>query len=243
MKRSAWAGVVLGLAAGACAPLTDLGTRLGVDPGPIRLTDPIGPLTRARLVALDRDPAACRAWLEAEGVRFTPVADRTEGAFCRIEGAVALGDDLGGATLRLRPGRPTARCGLAAALAVWRRHSVEPAAREILGSGVSGIDHLGVYSCRRVNGAEAPSPASQGRMGRPSGHAEAAAIDVAGFRLADGRRVRVAGGWTGEGAEARFLRRVRDDACRVFGTALSPDYNARHADHLHLEIGAYGVCR
>ncbi len=39
-------------------------------------------------------------------------------------------------------------CELAAAVAVWRRQSVEPAARELLGAGVSGLDHYGVYACR-----------------------------------------------------------------------------------------------
>ena len=46
--------------------------------------------------------------------------------------------------------------------------------------------------------------------------------------------------------EARFLRRARDEACTVFGTVLSPDYNAAHADHLHLDQAARGfggVCR
>jgi hypothetical protein len=44
-------------------------------------------------------------------------------------------------------------------------------------------------------------------------------------------------------AEARFLRRIRDDACRIFGTVLSPDYNAVHADHLHLEATDTRFCR
>ena len=34
----------------------------------------------------------------------------------------------------------------------------------------------------------------------------------------------------------------RDDACRIFGTTLSPDYNAVHHDHLHLEAGRPGLC-
>ena len=44
-------------------------------------------------------------------------------------------------------------------------------------------------------------------------------------------------------AEARFLRRIRDDACRIFGTTLSPDYNAVHYDHLHLEATDTRFCR
>ena len=52
----------------------------------------------------------------------------------------------------------------------------------------------------------------------------------------------MAADWNGGEAEARFLRRIRDDACRIFGTTLSPDYNAVHHDHLHLEAGRPGLC-
>jgi hypothetical protein len=39
---------------------------------------------------------------------------------------------------------------------------------------------------------------------------------------------------------------VRDKACDAFGTVLSPDYNAAHADHFHLDQAdrGYGAfCR
>ena len=64
--------------------------------------------------------------------------------------------------------------------------------------------------------------------------------------LEDGRRVSVAGDWTGEGprgAEGRaFLKRIRNGACRVFSTVLTPDYNAAHRDHLHLDGADWGLC-
>ena len=54
--------------------------------------------------------------------------------------------------------------------------------------------------------------------------------------------------WKIRSGEARFLRRVRDGACDLFSTVLSPDYNSAHADHFHLdqaERGASGwrLCR
>ena len=36
---------------------------------------------------------------------------------------------------------------------------------------------------------------------------------------------------------------VRDKACRSFGSVLSPDYNAAHADHLHLDMAPWMMCR
>ena len=81
-----------------------------------------------------------------------------------------------------------------------------------------------------------------------SEHATADALDVADFTLADGRSISVLRDWKGEGEDAQFLRAVRDGACDLFATVLSPDYNAAHRDHFHLdqaERGAMGgrACR
>ena len=79
-----------------------------------------------------------------------------------------------------------------------------------------------------------------------SEHATANAIDIAGFVLVDGTRIAVVNDWQGEGDKARFLRAVRDGACRAFGTVLSPEYNEAHRDHFHLDQAARGlggVCR
>jgi hypothetical protein len=86
---------------------------------------------------------------------------------------------------------------------------------------------MGSYNCRNVAGTA-----------RKSAHATANAIDVSGFLLADGRRVTVLRDWRDADPQTRaFLRTVRDSACKRFGTVLSPDYNAAHRDHLHLEVG------
>ena len=81
-----------------------------------------------------------------------------------------------------------------------------------------------------------------------SEHATADAIDIAAFVMADGYSVSVLKDWTGEDKDSRFLRDVRDGACGLFSTVLSPDYNAAHRDHFHLdqaERGATGwrACR
>ena len=39
---------------------------------------------------------------------------------------------------------------------------------------------------------------------------------------------------------AALVLAARDAACEVFGTVLSPDYNAAHADHLHFDQAARG---
>jgi hypothetical protein len=122
-------------------------------------------------------------------------------------------------------------CPVAAALHLWEREVLQLAALRHFGSAVTLIDHFGSFSCRRISGS------SEGPF---SEHATADAVDIAGFRLADGTRISVRRDWDGEGPKAEFLNEVRDGACKLFATVLSPDYNAAHADHLHLDVAARG---
>ena len=94
---------------------------------------------------------------------------------------------------------------------------------------------MGSFACRNVAGS-----------GRRSAHATGAAIDISGFVLEDGRRIMVRSAWLGgSDREREFLRVVQQSACKRFDTVLSPDYNAAHHDHLHLEgvIGTKSYCR
>ncbi|HVJ02806.1 MAG TPA: extensin family protein, partial [Sphingomonas sp.] len=129
------------------------------------------------------------------------------------------------------PARLGVSCPVAAALAMWEWNVVQPAAQRHFGQPVATIEHLGSYSCRRMYGRS---------VGDWSEHATADALDVAGFRLADGKRIRVLADWEEGGAKAAFLHEVRDGACRLFSTVLSPDYNAAHRDHLHLDQAERG---
>lgn len=186
---------------------------------PLDLRDPAGWATRNKLIALRSDVAECRAVLSRSEVDFTALPPTGEGPCARPD-RTELTD------YPLAPDTPTVTCPVAAALEVWRRDTVAPAARELLGSDIARIEHLGAFSCRRMYG---------GQTGAWSEHATANAIDIAGFVLADGRRVSVLSDWDAAGPEAAFLRQVRDGACGSFATVLSPDYNQAHADHFHLD--------
>lgn len=197
---------------------------------PLRLDDPIGAATTVKLMRVSGDPARCRAVLREGGVRIVDQPERRSGEFCSVTNAVAVR----GGTTALRPSGPVMTCPVALSFALWARHSLQPAARAILGSEVAAIEHYGTYACRRIYGQT---------EGRASEHASANALDVAAFRLRDGRRVTVARDWSDEGPEGSFLRAARDGACRTFGAVLGPEYNAAHRDHLHLDRGRYSVCR
>jgi hypothetical protein len=194
---------------------------------PLRLADPPGLATGVKFARAAADPAACRAVLREGGMRFSEEPSRRRG-YCSTENAVRLREPL------LSPAAPTMTCPAALAYVFWVRHAVQPAAAQIAGGRVSRIEHYGTYACRNVYGRA---------DGRPSEHAGANALDVAAFRLADGRRISVAQSFRDPGAEGAFLRATRDGACDWFRATLSPDYNAAHHDHLHLDYGRYGVCQ
>jgi hypothetical protein len=193
---------------------------------PFSLNQPIGLATASKLARIGADPAACRAALREGGVRFTQGETRETG-YCSTRDTLR-------AASRLAPAAPVMTCPLALGYALWERQYLVPAAREIMGSRLVRVDHYGSYACRTI----------YGRPGeRPSAHARAAALDVAGFRFADGRRATVAADFRADSDQGHFVQAARNSACRVFGTVLSPDYNAAHRDHLHLEGSGYRLCR
>ncbi len=196
---------------------------------PLDLNDPPGWATRTKLLKLRDNVTECRAVLERSDVAFTVLEPAGEGDCARPDRTQL-------ARYPLAPDTPPVTCPVAAALEIWRRDHVIPAARNILGSEVARIEHLGAFSCRRMYG---------GPDGPWSEHATANAIDIAAFILEDGRRISVLRDWAGDDPEARFLRAIRDGACTSFATVLSPDYNAAHADHFHFDqdVRWSGVCR
>ena len=196
---------------------------------PLDLRDPVGWATGAKLQALREDVPACRAALTRSAIAHDVLEPAGEGA-CRREDRTRLG------AYPLTPNTPATTCPAAVAMILWQRDALGPAARDIFGSEVARIEHLGAYSCRRLYGRD---------TGPWSEHATANAIDIAGFVLADGTRISVLRDWDGDDEKAQFLHRVRDGACGSFATVLSPDYNAAHADHFHLDMSPRwsSVCR
>jgi hypothetical protein len=186
-------------------------------------------LTRFKLARLEGDPGLCLATLAGTPMRFRALPDREIADGCRLHNAVTI------VSAEVPLDAPlTLSCPASVALAVWERHSVQPAATRWLGARVTRIETFGSYACRNIYGRE-NAPLSE--------HATANALDVAGFVLANGHRVRVANDWHGDSSASRFLREVDADACRYFDAVLDPDYNAAHHDHLHLDRGPYRFCR
>lgn len=193
------------------------------------LAQPVGLFTGRKLATLTQHPDRCRGLLKQAGIGFTAVAPGGSGQ-CAYDDAIRLQPDTEAFALSPRSVAPS--CPVAAALKLWEWHVVQPAAVRLFGQRVKTVAHFGSFSCRRLYGRS---------VGDFSEHATADAIDIAAFTLTDGRRLSVVSDWSDGGADAQFLREVRDGACRLFSTVLSPDYNAAHRDHLHLDQAERGV--
>ena len=196
---------------------------------PLDLNDPPGWATATKIAQLKDDPANCLQVLERSQVAHVAPPPMGEGV-CLRDDNVRL------SVAPLVPSSPAMSCSAASGFKIWMDQVVQPAAQSILGSPVATIRHMGTYNCRRLYGRSA---------GAWSEHATANAIDIGGFTLQNGERVSLLADWNGNDEKARFLRKVRDGACATFSTVLSPEYNAAHRDHFHLDQAAraWGVCR
>jgi hypothetical protein len=186
-------------------------------------------LTRYKLDRLSKSSAQCQQVLATTGIKYEPLENRVTGPACGFFNAVRIERTSSRISKSF-----SLSCRAAVSLALWERHVLEPAAEKHFGQKVATLEHFGSYSCRNVYG-RANATRSQ--------HATAEALDVAGFVLEDGKRIRVVKDWEAGGEGAAFLRDVRTGACRFFDAVLSPEYNAAHRDHFHFDRGPYRSCR
>ncbi len=178
-------------------------------------------------------PSACRLAL-TEAIAIAPSIPAIHGPggcggddLVRLE-AVVLPDR------RQVPLKPAAilRCTMAAAVADWVRSDVAPLTMS-LGSVISDLDNFDSFECRgrnRVVGAML------------SEHGRANALDVRGFRLADGRSI----GLTDRAVPREVRETVLHSVCTRFMTVLGPGSDGYHEDHIHLDLmerrNNYKIC-
>ncbi len=127
----------------------------------------------------------------------------------------------------------TLDCPMIAALDAWLSTIVQPAAQARFGVPVAEVRSMGAYSCRPMNN----QPGA-----RFSEHSFGNALDVGGFRLADGREISIVRDWTrGDEASRAFLRDIHSGACGSFTTVLGPGSDMFHYNHIHLDLAMHGA--
>lgn len=198
---------------------------------PLSLDEPSPWFLDARLATLRHDPMLCHAVLSAPNAIASPIAAKPYNQGCGWSNGVRV-SNAGGAEIGLNP----VTCEVAVAAALWVKHEVQPVAQKIFGKRVTKVRDMGTYDCRNIVG-------NKRWVDMRSQHATANAWDIAGFTLEGGQYISVQRDWRGSKAEARFLHEVHARACRYFRVALSPDFNAAHHDHFHLDRGPMWRCQ
>jgi hypothetical protein len=125
------------------------------------------------------------------------------------------------------------RCPMAEQVADWLRDDVGPT---LAGSGppLRVLDNFDSYECRGRNRV---------RAAQLSEHGRADALDVRGFRLADGREINL----TDIGVAKDLREKIRLSACARFSTVLGPGSDGYHEEHVHLDLAerrnGYKLCQ
>jgi hypothetical protein len=194
---------------------------------------PQGWATHRKLSGFVEDDSACFAAFDRAraGYERRPVVGTGQ---CRASQRMVLTGNRFVPTMR--PANAAPGCAVTAAMALWTRDVVQPAAQRYFGQRVVELENLGSYNCRKIAGQQALSE-----------HSTANAIDISAFVLADGTRITLINDWKPGDKRSEFLHAVRDGSCDLFSTVLSPDHNAAHANHFHLDMAVrtagWSVCR
>ena len=196
---------------------------------PLTLDDPPGRITQYKLRRLT--PEACASLLlqanQRDLIRTQPVAD--SGGACPLNNVVRV-RSFGPVSLN---GSFLASCPLALSSALYISQQARPLTKRYMGSDLARIDHLGSFACRNIY--HRPDA-------RRSEHATAEALDIAAFRLTNGERVTVLNGWKSANTQP-WLKAMLTASCGYYGNGLGPEYNAAHANHFHLGMHGFGLCR
>lgn len=231
-------GEVLDENGGMCVSKCDLGrSPTGCRDGytcadELRVNQP----TVSSWVCLPGEWTGCVQELIARGVEFTlpgsTTMDRPSGqpdAICDVFEPVRVAGRLNGVNFRPSsfdnaPSTMYVQCGVA--LALWDMAELGKT------RGITDYVHYGTYNCRTIAGTNTLSQ-----------HAYANAIDIAGVQTAGGQRYTILSHWedgvntptTPGGQLLHWLAHTMHDL-RIWNIILTPEYNAAHNDHFHIDL-------
>lgn len=165
--------------------------------------------------------------LIALGIVYRRISDNDNERGCSIENGVEM-TQIGNVKLT-RPALLTQ--DMAMRLGHWVHDTLEPEVQKRFGTQLAALDVGGSYSCRNIYG----KPFGGAFAGRLSEHAFANAIDIGGYKLADGRSIDYIKHWHAKDGSREFLQATSLSACEVFNTTLTPDYDRYHRNHIHID--------
>ncbi len=186
----------------------------------------------AGAAAASAKPSPCQVRL-AKLATFKPLQVLVGAGECGAVDAVLMDNVILADQAKVSVSPPaTLRCTMAEQVAIWLREDVAPAVLK-LGAPLRGLDNFDSYECRgrnRVRGATL------------SEHGRANALDVRGFKLANGEVI----GLTDVEVATAWRAAVRVTACARFSTVLGPGSDGNHEEHIHVDLaerrGGYKTC-
>jgi hypothetical protein len=167
-------------------------------------------------------PSACQVRLAKIAV-FKPLGTIVGAGECGTTDAVAMDTVILPDQTKVAVLPPaTMRCPMAEAIANWMREDVLPSVKEF-GPPLRSLDNYASYDCRGRNNI---------RAAQMSEHGRADALDVADFKLADGRVL----GLTDVTVPKTWRETIRASVCARFSTVLGPGSDGYHEEHIHLDL-------
>ena len=88
------------------------------------------------------------------------------------------------------------------------------------------IVHMGSYNCRKMR-----------NLNIMSEHSFGTAIDIAAINGASVKR-----DWSKNDSNGKAIKKAASTACKYFSNVITPNDNALHHDHLHLDNGYRSTC-
>ncbi|WP_244598263.1 extensin family protein [Pseudohoeflea suaedae] len=188
-----------------------------------RIEDPIAkPQWAGGMPVSERN---CRQQLKRLGVVYEDIPAVGNGRSCGIAHPVKLKQLSGGITIKPAA---TLNCQITLAFAQWVKNDLAPSTRARYLTGISSIQQMSSYSCRRMNNNDKNPPMSE--------HAVGNAIDIGSITLNSGKLIDVRKPGFFAFREKSLLTNVRSDSCKYFNTVLGPGTNRQHADHFHFDL-------
>jgi hypothetical protein len=172
----------------------------------------------------------CLSDLKAANIEFMELGSVSKEG-CTVEGAIeldAVSSPFGKVSI---PNKPTMACVFARQFTTWIRNVAAPLTLAYMDSKLAAIETGAGLVCRT-------------RYAKPdekiSEHAKGDAIDIASFRLENGRSLSVKDASASTQIDGALMKTLRAIGCGYFTTILGPGSNEAHKDHLHFDYGMHG---
>jgi hypothetical protein len=182
--------------------------------------------------------AACLKALQKNGASFAPASIEVLDPRCAVNNPVRISSLSTKAGKIDLPGQPILACAFALKFADWIKDEAAPLVDQSEQSPIRRIETGPGFQCRNRNG-DASAKLSE--------HAFGNAIDVASFRLDNGKILNVKNALKPDIQGFESLKRLRTAACESFTTVLGPGANAAHEEHFHFDLaqrkGGYRLCQ